>query len=96
MSMISISISFDEEKLAALDFSLAKENSTAQKRMEQALDELYEKTVPEALREYVNSKSAPVTKPKRPAKQPAPKPHSAPAKPGLPPAAPMKEDDKNG
>ena len=68
MSQVTIEIPFDEEKLKALDFSLQKENTTAQKRMEQALAELYEKAVPDALREYVDSKSTPAAK--RPAKQP--------------------------
>ena len=74
MSQVTINIPFDEEKLKALDFSLKKENTSAQKRMEQALAELYEKAVPEPLREYVDSKSAPATKPRRPAKQSAAKP----------------------
>lgn len=72
MSTINITIPFDEEKLRALDFSLAKENSSAQKRMEEMLDELYTKSVPEALREYVDSKSAPpAPKQKRQTRQPS-------------------------
>lgn len=89
MSKVNITISFDAEKLSALDFCLEKENDSAQKCMEQALAELYEKTVPEALREYVDSKAAPAAaKPKRPARQSAPpKPQPAPQKPALPAAS---------
>jgi hypothetical protein len=99
MSKINITVSFDAEKLSALDFCLEKENDSAQKRMEKALAELYEKTVPEPLREYLDSKAAPAAaKPKRPARQSAPKPQSAPPKPTLP-TAPIpvdKEDKQNG
>lgn len=98
MSKVNITVPFDAEKLSALDFCLEKENDSAQKRMEKALVELYEKTVPEPLREYLDSKSAPIAaKPKRPARQSAPKPQSAPPKPVLS-AAPIsdKEDKLNG
>lgn len=73
MSKTNITIPFDEEKLSALDFSLHKENTTAQQRMEKDLAELYEKSVPEPLREYLDSKSAPASKSKRQVKAPAPK-----------------------
>lgn len=79
MSKTNITISFEEEKLSALNFSLGKENSSAQQRMEQALAELYEKAVPEPLREYLDSKATPAPKSKRPAKKSAPK--AAPSNP---------------
>lgn len=79
MSKTNITISFEEEKLSALNFSLGKENSSAQQRMEQTLAELYEKAVPEPLREYLDSKAAPAPKSKRPAKKSAPK--AAPSNP---------------
>ena len=81
MSKTNITISFDEEKLSALNFSLGKENSSAQQRMEQTLAELYEKAVPEPLREYLDSKAAPAPKSKRPAKKSAPK--AAPSNPAV-------------
>ena len=96
MSTVNISVPFDEEKLKALNFTLSKDNSTAQQRIEKMVIELYEETVPEALREYLDSKSAPAApKPKRPVKPAAPKPQTAPVKPS-PSAAPTKEDEKNG
>jgi len=73
MSKTNITIPFDVEKLSALDFSLQKENTTALQRMEKDLAELYEKSVPEPLREYLDSKSAPAAKSKRQVKAPAPK-----------------------
>lgn len=74
MAKIELTIPFDEEKLSALNFSLKKENTTAQRRMEQTLNELYETTVPQPLREYLDSKAASESKerPKRAyKKQPA-------------------------
>ncbi|MCI9670565.1 MAG: hypothetical protein HFF49_03310 [Lawsonibacter sp.] len=68
-----IKLSFDSEKLEALAFYLKKENSTVQKKMAEALRLLYEQTVPEPLREYLDAKSAPA-RPKRPARPSQPKP----------------------
>ena len=67
-----IKLSFDSEKLEALVFYLKKENSTVQKKMAEALRLLYEQTVPEPLREYLDAKSAPV-RPKRPTRPSQPK-----------------------
>lgn len=83
MSKTNITIPFDEEKLSALDFSLGKENSTAQQKMEQALTELYEQAVPAPLREYLDSKAAPAAKPKRPLRQSTVK-AAAPKSPSMP------------
>lgn len=91
MSKTNITIPFDEEKLSALDFSLQKENTTAQQRMVKDLAELYEKSVPEPLREYLDSKSAPAVKSKRPTKSLAPKmPAAKPIHSPVPPSV----DDK--
>lgn len=47
--------------------------------MDDALKQLYEQTVPEAVREYLDSKAVPAPKPKRTAKSAAPKtPNSEP------------------
>lgn len=67
MEKQEIKIGFDSERLNALDFYLRKENSSVQKRMDEALRQLYEKTVPEPVREYLDAKSAP-QRPKRPAR----------------------------
>ena len=68
MKKATITIAFDDEKLHALEFSLRKENTTVQECLDKALAQLYEKSVSESLREYVESKTAPVSKPKRPSR----------------------------
>ena len=73
MKKATVTIAFDDEKLGALEFSLRKEHSSVQARMDDALKQLYEQTVPEAVREYLDSKAVPVPKPKRTAKSAAPK-----------------------
>ena len=65
MKKVNITLTFDDDKLDALEFSLKKENSSVQSRMEDALRQLYEKTVPEPVREYLDSKTVPAAKPKR-------------------------------
>ena len=73
MKKESIMIPFESEQLAALDFSLKKKNTSVQVQMEKTLRELYEAEVPEPLREYLDSKTAPAPKPKRTAKAATPK-----------------------
>ena len=68
MKKTDITIAFDEEKLDALEFSLKKEGSTVQGTLEQTLAQLYEQTVPQPLREYLDSRSASASRPKRPAR----------------------------
>ena len=77
MKKVNITLTFDDDKLDALEFSLKKENSSVQSRMEDALRQLYEKTVPEPVREYLDSKAVPAPKPKRAAKSAAPKTSSS-------------------
>lgn len=73
MSETNITINFDEAKLDALEFALRKQRSSVQRRMVEMLQQLYESEVPEAVREYVDSKAAPAARPKRPAKSVTPK-----------------------
>ena len=73
MKKANITVTFDEEKLGALEFSLKKEGSSVQARLEQTLGQLYERTVPAPVREYLAARAAP-----RPAK-PAPKERPAPS-----------------
>ena len=82
MKKVNITLTFDDDKLDALEFSLRKEHASVQARMDDALKQLYEQTVPEAVREYLDSKAAPAAvKPKRPVKPAAPKPQSSEPKP---------------
>ena len=79
MKKVNITLTFDDDKLDALEFSLRKDHSSVQEHLEDALNALYEKTVPEPLREYLDSKAVPAPKPKRTAKSAAPKtPNSEP------------------
>ena len=55
MEKVCVTISMEEERLKALEFALKKKNSSVQRRMDDALRQLYEKEVPEPIREYVDS-----------------------------------------
>ena len=74
MKQINISVSFDDEKLRALNKYLKKKELTAEDELAAALLHLYEKHVPAAVREYIDEDDAVVpVKPKRTAKQAVPK-----------------------
>ena len=73
MEKNEITLSFDSERMDALAFYLTKENSTVQKKMDEALKQLYEQTVPEPVREYLDIVSAPPSRPKRPSRPSQPK-----------------------
>lgn len=88
MKKTNITLTFDDDKLDALEFSLRKEHSSVQSRMDDALKQLYEQAVPEAVREYLDSKVVPASKPKRTAKSAVPKTPNSEAKPA---AAVVKE-----
>ena len=78
MKKATITVTFDQDKLGALEFSLKKAGSSVQARLEQTLGQLYEQTVPAPVREYLDSRAAPAPRPRRPAK-PAPKERPAPS-----------------
>ena len=74
MKQINISVSFDDEKLRALNKYLKKKELTAEDELAAALLHLYEKHVPVAVREYIDEDDVVVpAKPKRTAKPAAPK-----------------------
>ena len=82
MQKKDITLTFEDEKLDALEFSLKKKGSSVQRRMQEALKDLYEQEVAAPVREYLDSKAAPAAvKPKRPVKPAAPKPQSSEPKP---------------
>lgn len=87
MEKVNITLAFDQEKLDALEFYLKKEKTTAQRRLEEALAQLYEQAVPEPVREYLDSRTAPPPRPKRPAK---------PTPPKVPPTEAEQEAEVNG
>ena len=65
MEKNEITLSFDSEKLEALEFALRKEHSSVRRRLTESLRQLYEQTVPEPVREYLDARSAP-SRPRRP------------------------------
>lgn len=74
MKKVEITLSFDEEKLEALEFVLRKEKTTVKKKLDEALVQLYEQSVPEPVREYLESKSGVKDRPRRLVKPSHPKP----------------------
>lgn len=77
MKKVSINISLDDEKLDALVFFMAKDNTSPQKELEDSLEKLYTKYVSADTREYIESRMpTAAAKPKRPAKPAAPKPQA--------------------
>ena len=68
MKKISVSISFDEEKLSALKMYLAQKDLKVESELERALDALYVKNVPTGVREFIEMKSGAVTAPPKPKK----------------------------
>ena len=81
MGETNITINFDAAKMDALEFALRKQRSSVQRRMAEMLQQLYESEVPEAVREYVDSKAGPAARPKRPAKSATPKAQISEVKP---------------
>lgn len=82
MEKVNIELSFDADKLEALEYCLEKERTTAKKRMAELLQQLYEEKVPEAVREYLDRKSAPASRPRRPRPQKQIRKEEAPAEQG--------------
>ncbi len=59
MAEKEIKIGFSEAKMEALEFFLRENDSTVEKALKEHLDKLYEKTVPQQVRKFVESKLAP-------------------------------------
>ena len=88
MEKNEIMLSFDSAKIEALMIYLKKENTSVQKKMDEALRLLYEQTVPEPVREFLDAKSAPA-RPKRP---PRPNQPKAPVSDSTPDPVETEED----
>lgn len=91
MKKTNITLTFDDDKLDALEFSLRKEHSSVQSRLDDALKQLYEQAVPEAVREYLDSRAAPTARPRRPARPAKPQPREE-----NPSALAQPTDERNG
>ena len=74
MKKENVTISFESEQLADLEFSLKKKNTSVQAQVEELLKCLYESEVPEPVREYLDSRAAPAARPRRPARPAKPQP----------------------
>ena len=68
MKKENVTITFESEQLAALEFSLKKKNTSVQAQLEELLKCLYESEVPEPVREYLDSRTASAARPRRPAR----------------------------
>ncbi len=57
MKKTNLQVSFDADKLNALQFYMTKKEANVEDELQAHLDKLYEKTVPVQVREYVESQS---------------------------------------
>lgn len=71
MQKITVTLSFDDEKLRALDTYLKMQNTTVQKKLETAMSRLYEETVPKPVQEYLDALGGAKAKRPAPKSQPA-------------------------
>lgn len=72
MEKETVSFSIEAERLEALTFYLQKEKtSSLQKELMKMLEDLYEKSVPADVREYIEARARKVTPPKPKVKPPA-------------------------
>ena len=66
MKTATITISYDEEKLAALRLYLGQKNQTVEEELLSAADNLYTKTVPGNVREFIDLRAGKtVSEPKK-------------------------------
>lgn len=72
MKKTSVSIQFDDEKLSALKMYLQQKDLTVESELEKALDNLYAKTVPMGVREFLGMRSGTTAKPSEKKRKPAP------------------------
>ncbi len=79
MKKDSITIPYDEEKLAALRLYLGQKNQSVEQEMISAVDSIYAKAVPSNVREFLDLRSGMEVKPAERRKRPRPTPESEPA-----------------
>ncbi|BAL01664.1 hypothetical protein OBV_44650 [Oscillibacter valericigenes Sjm18-20] len=75
MKKVTLTISFDNEKLDALTYHMGKKDTDLQTELEDTVQKLYEKHVPQTTREYIDDKlsreAAAKQKPPRPVRSAA-------------------------
>lgn len=66
MKKATLTVSFDSEKLDALTYHMSKKDADLQTELEDTVQKLYEKNVPQTTREYIDDKLSreAATKPK--------------------------------
>ena len=79
MKKDSITIPYDEEKLAALRLYLGQKNQSVEQEMISAVDSIYAKAVPSNVREFLDLRSGMEPKPAERRKRPRPASESEPA-----------------
>ena len=84
MKKDSITIPYDEEKLAALRLYLGQKNQSVEQEMVSAVDALYAKAVPSNVREFLDLRSGMEVKPAEKRKRPRPPASDEPAPAPLP------------
>ena len=95
MKKDSITIPYDEEKLAALRLYLEQKGQSVGQEMVSAVDALYAKAVPGNVREFLDLRSGMEVKPAERRKRPRPASESEPAadvQPGSPAPLPESRD----
>lgn len=77
MKNTTLTLSFNTEKLDALTFHMGKKDADLQRELNETIQKLYEKYVPQATREYIDDKvirdAGAKDRPRRPSR-PAPLP----------------------
>ena len=84
MKTATITISYDEEKLAALRLYLGQKNQTVEEELLSATDSLYTKTVPNNVREFIDLRAGKaVSEPKKRKPKPNTVPDAAEPEPDI-------------
>lgn len=84
MKKATVTISFDQEKLKAIQFYAGKSGSSLKSDLDEFMEKLYKRYVPSQTREYIESMA-------EPEEQPRPRPARSPRS-----AAPDTFDEKKG
>ena len=59
----TIQVEYETEKLEAVRFYLRDKNSTVERELADAIESVFKKVVPVAVREYIERKNSPTPKP---------------------------------
>ena len=71
MRKATVTISFDQEKLKAIQFYAGKSGSSLKSDLDEFMEKLYKRYVPSQTREYIESMAEPEEQPRpRPARSP--------------------------